>query len=213
MQPLRPVGQQQACRTGESDGPGVGKAQVNTAALRPAQAGAVCRQRAGWRGPGGLGERKSSVRHIQICPRHRWEGWTGQNASASSCPAGRRREASLSFQQGGPGGPERYRDTQIHRWQLRYPGRVAGVGGARTHRGREEGQRGPLRRRGLWRCSRFFQQRDVCRTRRKSSMVVSPLGLCSASGPPAWEPCRPRSEETNCLTRTFQRTLHPSPPL
>lgn len=125
---------------------GGGKAQVNTAALRPAEAGGVCHQRAGRRGPRGLRERKSSVQHIQICPRHRWEDRARQNASSSSCPADRWRESSLSFQQGGPGGPQRYRDTQIHRWQLRYPGRVAGGQGAQTHREREEGQRGPLQR-------------------------------------------------------------------
>ena len=63
-----------ACRTATSlhdreiEWAGLGKARVNTAALRPTQAGGVCRQRAGWRGPGGLRERKSSVQHIQMSP-------------------------------------------------------------------------------------------------------------------------------------------------
>jgi len=133
-----------ACRTATSPpdrgtGGAGGKAQVNTAALRPAQAGGVCRQRAGWGGPRGPWERKSSVQHIQICPRHRWEGQARQKASSSSCPAGRWRDSSSSFQQGGPGGPQTYRDTQIHRWQLRYPGRVAGVQGAQNpRRGQED---------------------------------------------------------------------------
>lgn len=130
-----------ACRTATSlcdreSGRGGGKAQVNSS-----------RQRASWRGPRGLKERKGSIQHIHICPRHRWGGSARQKASSSSCPAGRWRESSLSFQRGGPAGPQRYRNTQIHRWQLRYPGRVAGVQGAQTHREREEGQRGPSQRR------------------------------------------------------------------
>lgn len=101
-----------------------------------------CHHRAGWREPRGLRGRKGSIQHIQICPRHRWEGWARQKSSSSSCPAGRWRESSLSFQRGGPAGPRRYGDTQIHRWQPRCPGRAAGGHGAQIHREREEGQRG-----------------------------------------------------------------------
>lgn len=78
-----------ACRTATSlhdreTGWGWGKAQVNTAALRPMRAGGGCCQRAGWRGPRGLREGKGSIQHIQIRPRHRWEGWARPTASSSS---------------------------------------------------------------------------------------------------------------------------------
>ena len=101
-------------------GRGGGKAQVNTAALWPMRAGGGCRQTAGWRGPRGFRERKGSVQHIQLCPRHRREGWARQRASSSSCPAGRWRESSLSFQRSGPAGTRRSTDPQeaahISRW-------------------------------------------------------------------------------------------------
>lgn len=93
----------------------------------------------GWRAPRGLRERKGSVPHIQTCSRHRWEGWTRQKASSSSCQAGRWQESSLSFQQGGPACPQRSTDPQV-------AAQLAGQG-AQTHREREEGQRGPLQRR------------------------------------------------------------------
>lgn len=107
-----------ACRTATSlsdreTGWGGRKAQVNTAALRPMWASGSYSQRAGWRGPRRYRERKSSIQHIQICPRHRREGWARQKASSSSCLAGRWRESSLSFQRCGSDGPQRYTDPQV----------------------------------------------------------------------------------------------------
>lgn len=107
-----------ACRTAtglrhREPGQGGGKAQVNTAALWPMWAGGGCHQIAGWRGPRGLRERKGSIQHIHICSRQRWEGWARQKASSSSCPAGRWRESSLSFQRGGLTGPQRSTDPQV----------------------------------------------------------------------------------------------------
>lgn len=107
-----------ACRTATSlsdgeTGWGGRKAQVNTVALRPTWASGSYRQRAGWRGPRRFRERKSSIQHIQICPRHRREGWARRKASSSSCLAGRWRESSLSFQRCGSAGPQRYTDPQV----------------------------------------------------------------------------------------------------
>lgn len=50
----------------------------------------------------------------------------------------------LEFPVRWPAGPQR---TLIHRWQLGYPGGVAGVQGPQTHRERAGGQRRPSQRR------------------------------------------------------------------
>lgn len=165
-----------ACRkaTGLRDrgpGQGGGKAQVNTAVLWPMWAGGGGRQRVGWRAPRGLRDRKGSVRHIQTCSRHRWEGWTRQKASSSSCQAGRWQESSLSFQQGGPACPQRSTDPQV-------AAQIAG------HREREEGQRGPLQRReaGGKPHASFNSGMSTGREGRKAQWLPH-VGLCSTPDP------------------------------
>jgi hypothetical protein len=49
----------------------------------------------------------------------------------------------LSFQQGGL---QAFRDTQIHKWQLRYPGGMAEEDRVLQPKGREEGQTGSSQR-------------------------------------------------------------------
>lgn len=62
-------------------------------------------------------ERKSSIQHIQICPRHRREGWARQKAS---CLAGRWRESSLSFQRCGSAGLQRCGSAGLQAGWLEY---------------------------------------------------------------------------------------------
>lgn len=101
-------------------------------------------------------ERKSSIQHIQICPRHRREGWARQKAS---CLAGRWRESSLSFQRCGSAGRQRSTDPQV-------VAQVSGQGGWSTgcSNSRREGKRTErtiAERRGRWQPSCFFQQWDI----------------------------------------------------
>lgn len=106
MQPLRLVGQQQACVTGNLNR--WGKAQVNTAALWPMWAARGCRQRVGWRGPRGLRERKGSIQHKDVPD-------TDGKAKSQLLQLSSRQMAriSLSFQRGGPTGPQRSTDPQV----------------------------------------------------------------------------------------------------
>lgn len=183
-----------ACRTATSlsdgeTGWGGRKAQVNTVALRPTWASGSYRQRAGWRGPRRFRERKSSIQHIQICPRHRREGWARRKASSSSCLAGRWREPSLSFQRCGSAGPQRYTDPQV----------VAQVGiwaGWLEYRVLEPTEREREDREDHCREERpvapscFFQQWDICRER-KQAQLSPHAGRSSTPDPTAGAPTPP----------------------
>lgn len=97
-----------------------------------------CHRRAGWRGPRGLEGRKGSVNTFKYVPDADGKAGPGKN-QLLQLSSGQMARLFLEF-------PARWAqrpsEIQIHRWQLRYPGRVAGVHGAQTHREREEGQRG-----------------------------------------------------------------------
>lgn len=106
-------------------------------------------------------------------------GRPGQaKTSSSSCPVCRWRDSSLSFQQGGPRGPQKYRYTGgssgIRAGWLEYT--VLKPTG-RGRKGREE--------RSQWQPSCFFQQWDICRQRGKASTAVTRRSLCSTPGPMA----------------------------
>lgn len=149
VQPLRLVGQQQACVTGNLDRVGEGTSK-HSGSL--AHVGWLGRPPKNWlEGSQRPRERKGSVRHIQTCSRHRWEGWTRQKANSSSCQAGRWQESSLSFQQGGPACPQRSTGGSSASW--------AGCSNPQGEGRRAE--RTIAEERGRWQTSCFFQQRDI----------------------------------------------------
>lgn len=151
-----------ACRTAtglrdRETGRACGKAQVNTAALRPMWAGGAAAEELAGGDPEGSGKGKVQSSTFKYVPDTDGKAGPGKKPAPPAVQQADG-ESSLSFQRGGSAG---LRDPQSHRWQLRCPGRVAGAQGAETHREREEGQRGPLQRRGQWQSSCFFQQWDI----------------------------------------------------
>lgn len=106
-----------ACRTGtglrdRETGRACGKAQVNTAALRPMWAGGAAAKELAGGDPEGSGKGKVQSSTFKYVPDTDGKAGPGKKPAPSAVQQADG-ESSLSFQRGGSVGPQRYTDPQV----------------------------------------------------------------------------------------------------